>query len=127
MVIVIGASMVMGGFGLGIEPLSGAWWLTRPLWFAVLAAVTFALVSILGRFERPAPERRPAPSWWQPLIAVAFACAGLGLLAAIGIADEDGLNGIILTLPLAGVILGGVVDLRRDPDRAVPQASDRPA
>jgi hypothetical protein len=35
-------------------------------------------------------------------------CAGLGLLAAIGIADEDGLNGLVLSLPIIGVILGGI-------------------
>lgn len=115
MVIAIGGSMALGGFGLGIEPLSGAWWLTRPIWFGVLGLVTFGLVSLLGRFERPAPETRPAPPWWRPLIAVALSCAGLGLLAAIGIADEDGLNGIILSLPLLGVILGGVTGRRSRP------------
>ena len=109
MVIAIGAGMALGGLGFGIEPLTGTWWLTRPSWFLVLGALTLVLVSILGRFERPRPDNRPAPPWWRPAIAVAFVCAGLGLLAAIGIADEQGLNGIILTLPIAGVVLGGVV------------------
>lgn len=109
MVIAIGAGMALGGLGFGIEPLTGTWWLTRPIWFLVLGALTLVLVSLLGRFERPRPDNRPAPPWWRPAIAVAFVCAGLGLLAAIGIADEQGLNGIILTLPIAGVVLGGVV------------------
>ena len=117
MVIAIGAGMALGGFGFGIEPLTGVWWLTRPIWFLVLGVLTVMLVSILGRFERPRPDSRPAPPWWRPAIAVAFVCAGLGLLAAIGIADEQGLNGIILTLPIAGVVLGGVVAL--SPDRRV--------
>ncbi len=109
MVIAIGVGVALGGLGFGIPPLSAAWWLTRPIWFLVLGILTVVLVSILGRFERPRPDKRPAPPWWRPAIAVAFVCAGLGLLAAVGIADEHGLNGLILTLPIAGVVLGGVV------------------
>jgi len=111
MVLVIGISLGLGGFGLGIEPLSAAWWLTRPIWFAVLAIVTIGLIAIFGRFERPAPDPRAAPPAWQPVLAVISICAGLGLLAAIGIADDDGLNGLVLSLPVIGVILGGVVRL----------------
>jgi hypothetical protein len=35
----------------------------------------------------------------------------LGFLAAIGIADEQGLNGLVLSLPVFGVFLGGVAHL----------------
>ncbi len=112
MVIVIGLSLLAGGFGLGIERLSGAWWLTRPLWFATVGLVTIGLVAAFGRFESPAKDTRPAPAWWQPVIAVLAICAGLGLLAAIGIADADGLNGLILTLPILGTFIGGIARLR---------------
>jgi hypothetical protein len=111
MVIVIGMSLLAGGFGLGIAPLTTAWWLTRPLWFLVLGAVTVGLVALFGRFESPVEDLRPAPPWWRPLLAVVAICAGLGLLAAIGIADADGLNGLVLSLPIIGVILGGVARL----------------
>jgi hypothetical protein len=113
MVLVIGISLLLGGFGLGLEPLSAAWWLTRPIWFAVLGLVTIGLIAIFGRFERPAPDPRPAPPAWRPVLAVLSICAGLGLLAAIGIADDDGLNGLVLSLPVIGVILGGIVQLPR--------------
>ncbi len=113
MVLVIGVSLLLGGFGLGMEPLSAAWWLTRPIWFAVLGLVTVGLIAIFGRFERPAPDPRPAPPAWRPVLAVLSICAGLGLLAAIGIADDDGLNGLVLSLPVIGVILGGIVQLPR--------------
>lgn len=118
MVIVIGLSLLVGGFGLQIEPLTGMWWLVRPIWFAVLGLTTVALIAIFGRFETPIEDRRPAPASWRPILAVVGICAGLGLLAAIGIADEDGLNGLVLTLPIAGVILGGVSRLPRRPVRA---------
>jgi surface polysaccharide O-acyltransferase-like enzyme len=111
MVIAFGLGLLAGGFGFGMEPLSASWWATRPIWFAVLAILTLALVAIFGRFERPLTDTRPAPPWWRPIVAVAMVCAGLGLLAAIGIADEDGLNGIILTLPVVGVFAGGVTRL----------------
>ena len=108
MVLVIGFSILAGGFGLGIEPLSTAWWLTRPIWFAALVVVTIGLLAIFGRFERPVEDPRASPPAWRPLLAVVSICAGLGLLAAIGIADHDGLNGLVLSLPVIGVVVGGI-------------------
>jgi peptidoglycan/LPS O-acetylase OafA/YrhL len=111
MVIVIGLSIAVGGWGLGIEPLSVEWWLTRPIWFLVVGLVTIGMVAVFGRFESPVEDLRPEPAWWRPLLAVLGICAGLGLLAAIGIADAEGLNGLVLSLPIIGVILGGVARL----------------
>jgi hypothetical protein len=111
MVIVIGLSLALGGWGLGIEPLSAEWWMTRPLWFLVVGLVTIGMVALFGRFESPVEDIRPAPASWRPLLAVLGICAGLGLLAAIGIADANGLNGLVLSLPIIGVILGGVAQL----------------
>lgn len=108
MVVVIGLALLLGGFGLGVAALSPLWWRTRPLWFVALAVVTALLVMAFGRFERPRHDERPGPPAWRPILAVAAVCVGLGLLAALGIADEDGLNGLILSLPILGVIVGGV-------------------
>jgi hypothetical protein len=77
----------------------------------VLAVVTIGLMMIFGRFERPVEDHRPAPPAWQPVFAVVSICAGLGFLAAIGIADEDGLNGLVLSLPVIGVVVGGIARL----------------
>lgn len=109
MVLVIGASLALGGFGFGIEPVTSTWWLTRPVFFAILSAITVVLAALFGRFERPQTDPRPAPASWRPLVAVGSICAGLGLLAMSGIADPDGVNGLILTLPIAGMVLGGVI------------------
>lgn len=108
MVIVIGFALLVGGWGLGMEPLSSVWWLTRPVWFVVVAVPTLVLMAIFGRYERPDRDERQAPPAWQPVLAVVLVCAGLGLLAAIGIADEQGLNGLVLSLPVIGVVVGGV-------------------
>lgn len=113
MVIVIGLGLLVDGWGFGLAPLSGEWWLTRPIWFVVLLVPTLILVVLFGRFERPEADPRPAPPWWRPVLAVVFICAGLGLLAAIGIADKDGLNGLVLSLPVIGVIVGGISRIPR--------------
>jgi surface polysaccharide O-acyltransferase-like enzyme len=109
MIVAIGVGLAVGGSGFGVEPLSGTWWATRPLWFVFLIVLTALLMMVFGRFERPSRDLRPAPQGWRPVVAVMLVCAGLGFLAAIGIADEDGLNGLILSLPVIGVIVGGVV------------------
>lgn len=109
MVAVIGLSLAVGGPGLGVTPLTAAWWATRPLWWAVVGMATAVLVALLGRFETPQPDTRPPPAWWRPLLAVGLVCAGLGALAVVGIADADGLNGWLLAAPVAGVVVGGVL------------------
>lgn len=108
MVGLIGLLATLDGPGLGIAVDTPGWWLTRPIWFGALILVTLPLIAVFGRYERPNPDRRPRPATWRPVLAVICACAGLGLLAFYGIADEDGLNGLALTLPLAGLIAGGV-------------------
>lgn len=119
MVVLVGVGLLAGGVGFGIEPTSTAWWLTRPLWFLALAILTFGFVAVFGRFERPQADPRPAPPVWQPIGAVVAVCAGLGALAAGGIADSDGLNGFVLALPFIGLIVGGVGGVRFHRSRSV--------
>ena len=83
MVLVIGVSMLAGGFGLGIEPLSGPWWLTRPLWFAGLGVVTVGLMIDLRALR--AASGRP-----EAVASRLAARAGGGLdLRRVGIARRD--------------------------------------
>jgi surface polysaccharide O-acyltransferase-like enzyme len=112
MILVIGAGVLAGGFGLGAAPNTAAWWLTRPVWFAVLTVVTVVLSMLFSRFERPGPDTRPEPRAWRPVLAVLLTCFGLALLAESGIADTDGLNGLVLAAPMVGVMLGGVAGAR---------------
>ncbi|HEX9030262.1 MAG TPA: acyltransferase [Streptosporangiaceae bacterium] len=108
MVMVIALSLAFGGAGLRFTPLTSPWWLTRPVWYLMLAVVTVGLVVIFGRFEKAAPDPRPAPPWWRPLLTVAGTCAGLGALAIAGIASASGLNWVLLVLPIVSVYAGGV-------------------
>ena len=113
MVVLIGGSMMLDGVGLGVAIDTREWWLTRPLWIATLAATTIPFLIMFGRFERPNPDHRPAPPAWQPVAAVIAACAGLGLLAVLGVSDQEGLNGLALALPFAAAVAGGVGGARR--------------
>lgn len=64
---------------LGIAPLSGAWWATRPLWLAGLALATVPLVVLAGWAEhRLAPV--DAPSGRRLLVATTTATVGLTTL-----------------------------------------------
>lgn len=108
MVLVIALSELIGGAGLTITPLTTLWWLSRPVWYLALGALTIALVALLGRFETPAADTRPAPPWWRPLLAVTGVCAGLGSLAIAGIASVHGLNLALLLVPIVSVYAGGV-------------------
>ncbi len=108
MVFLIGSLLLLDGAGLGLATATAEWWLTRPVWLAVLAVATIPVVLLFGRFERPDGDPRPEPPVWQPVLAVVAACAGLGLLAVNGVADADGLKGFAIALPVLAVFAGGV-------------------
>ena len=106
MVAVIGISLALKGFGLHSEPLSGAWWATRPVWWAVLAVVTVGFIAIFGRFENP-PRDQGAASLpaWRPVAATILGCGGLGFMAAHGIVGPDGVHWWWPLLPILAVLL----------------------
>ena len=112
MVLTIGVSLALGGFGLGVEPLSGAWWATRPLWWGVLVAVTVGLIAVFGRFESPVRDDRPAPATWRAVLACVAMCGGLGVMAMYGIVNARGVTWWWPLVPIAGLVLTGMVPLR---------------
>jgi hypothetical protein len=92
MVGVIGLSLLVGGFGLGAEPQSAGWWAGRPLWWAVLAALTVGFVALLGRFETPQPLDSEVVPVWLPAVVTLLACGGLGSMAGQGLVGDDGVH-----------------------------------
>lgn len=106
MVLVIGASLLLDGFGLEPEPLSSTWWATRPLWYAVLIVVTMGLIALFGRFENPPRDQGAASSpAWRPVAATILGCGGLGFMAAHGIVGPDGVHWWWPLLPILAVLL----------------------
>jgi hypothetical protein len=80
-------------------PGTGAWWATRPLWLALLAAVLAPLALALSRFERPG--RRASSTARVP------ETPGGRLAAVLGVA--------LVTLGLLGFVASGFTPLL-DPD-----------
>lgn len=105
MVLLIGALLLASGVGLGVEPGSAAWWLTRPLWIGVLAVVVTGFVALLGRFENPRRDTRPAPPTWLAVLACVLTCGGLAVMAKFGMVDESGVQWWWPALPVAAQVL----------------------
>ena len=91
------------------EPLSGVWWATRPLWALVLLALTGVVVLVMGRFETPLTDERPAPPVWKPLAAGVTVIAGLAVMANVGVVSESGVAWWWPLLPVVGMWVFGVV------------------
>ena len=103
------------------EPLSGAWWATRPLWAVVLLALTGVVVLVMGRFEEPRADDRPAPPMWKPVLAAVTVIAGLAVMANVGVVGEDGVTWWWPLLPVAGMAVFGVVRVAPERGRLSPR------
>ena len=85
MVILISVLYLAGGFGLGIEPASYEWWLTRPIWIGVLYMFLVPVALALGPLERRArPAGAPVPSATRLVAGAILICLGVAVLALIG-------------------------------------------
>ncbi|MGO1685140.1 MAG: acyltransferase family protein [Brachybacterium sp.] len=91
------------------EPLSGAWWATRPLWALLLLALTGLVVLVMGRFEEPRPDNRPAPPVWMPIAAAILVVASLAVMASVGIVGEGGVAWVWPLLPVIGMVVFRVI------------------
>jgi surface polysaccharide O-acyltransferase-like enzyme len=102
------------GRAFRIEPGTTEWWLTRPIWVAVLSLVTLALVAVFARFEwriRDTPP--PAHTSW----VVAGILLVVGTTAAVsyfGLATTDAtVNWILPVAAFAGAGIMGAYPARR--------------
>ncbi len=105
MVSVIGVSLLLGGVGLGVDPLTPAWWATRPVWWLLLATVTLGFIAVFGRFETPRGDDSPPPPTWLPVLVGLSACGGLGFMAGQGMVGADGVHWWWPVLTIAAVAL----------------------
>ena len=113
-VLVMVAAWLMGGTGLHAAPGSGAWWLARPIWFALYIGALLPLIAVFSPFERMGSaagkgEVRQVPHW-RLLLGLALICLGLTLTAAISIASPEGVTGLrvwVVALPFIGAALVG--------------------
>jgi hypothetical protein len=116
MVLIVGLANLLGGIGLGLEPGSRDWWLTRPVWILACGAVLVVFVALFGRFEQSARAGGPAvvPAW-RAVAGAAGVCVGLTALAlgGIGAPGPLGIRIWIVLLTLVGAGLATGASLRR--------------
>jgi len=105
LVLVIGLLVKLDGLALTLEPGSGAWWASRVLWAAFLAALLLPVMALLGRFERQTAGAGPSPSGLgRPLLAAGLFCVGVAILSLKGVGGGGplGIRSWAVALPLLG-------------------------
>ena len=85
LIVIVSLAYFAGGFGMGIEPGTDAWWMTRPLWIGVLYAVLLPVTLLMSPFERLArgPEA-PVPGAGRQVGGAIMICLGVAYLALFG-------------------------------------------
>jgi len=86
MVIIVALFYLAGGLGLGLKPGSSEWWMSRPVWIAVLYAGLLPVTFLFAPFERRSrPPDAPVPTATQLISGALLICVGVALLALFGI------------------------------------------
>lgn len=75
----------------------------------MLLLLTGVVVLVMGRFEEPRADDRPAPALWKPILATVTVNAGLPVLASVGVVGESGVTWWWPLLSVVGMWLFGVV------------------
>ena len=108
MVILVSLLYLAGGFGLGIEPASLDWWLTRPVWIAVLYACLLPVALVLGPLERRSrPADAAIPSSAQLVVGALLICVGVAVLALFGFGNAP--IPLVYIAAIAVVIVGAAL------------------
>ena len=112
MVIIVALACLAGGPGLGLEPGSSDWWITRPLWIAILYAALLPVTLLFSPFER----RAHAPDAAVPAAArlvggAVLLCLGIALLALFGFgsAPLPRLDIAAFLMVIAGAAISGLL------------------
>jgi len=85
MIIIVALLYLFGGVGLGVEPGTTEWWLTRPLWILFLMAVLVPVALPMSAFERRGRDPGlPVPSSVRQVGGAMLLCLGIAFLARFG-------------------------------------------
>ncbi|MEO1244948.1 MAG: acyltransferase [Pseudomonadota bacterium] len=120
MIVLGGLLYLAGGFGFGLEPGTGGWWLSRPLWIFILWALLLPLALVLSPLERRGrPKDAPVPGAVRQIAGAMAVCLGIALLALFGFGDEpaDWVDVAAFVLAIGGSVIAGLLVL---PRRKVP-------
>ncbi len=112
LVILVAIDYMVGGFGLGFEPGTHDWWLTRPVWILVLYIALLPVSLLFSPLERRSrPADAATPSAVRLVIASLMICCGVAILATFGIGSPPvaGLDIAAFALVAAGAGLSGLL------------------
>ena len=114
MIVFGGLLYLGGGFGLGLEPGTTAWWVSRPLWIGVLAVLLVPLALVLSPLERRGmPDHAATPQAWRQVTGAMILCLGVALLAMLGFGGESRVPLAAFGCVVAGAALAGVLRMPR--------------
>ncbi|MDK1021907.1 MAG: acyltransferase [Candidatus Hydrogenedentes bacterium] len=112
MVIIVSLAYLAGGLGLGLEPGSPGWWLSRPIWIALLYAALMPVALLMAPLERRARATDAvAPPAARLVGGAILICLGVALLSFFGFgsAPVPGLGVAAFLMVVAGSAISGLL------------------
>lgn len=112
MVVIVALSYLADGFGLGLEPGTLEWWITRPVWIGALYAILLPITLTLSPLERRArPADKPVPAAARQVGGALMICLGVAYLALFGFgsAPLPGLDIAAFFVVIAGSWISGLL------------------
>lgn len=112
LVVLVGLAYLTGGVGLTLEPGTAEWWLSRPLWLAVLIAALLPVALPLSTLERRSlPADRAVPNAPRQVGGAGLICLGVAMLALYGFGGGpwQGFDVMSMLLVLAGASVCGLL------------------
>ncbi len=105
LLLLLGASWLAGGVGLGMAPGSAPWWWARIPWLLLCAALLLPVAMSLSPLERMSrPAAAPVPSLGRQLPGAALVGLGISFTALFGI---DGNPLSLANTGIVALVLGG--------------------
>jgi hypothetical protein len=115
MVILILTSVTVAQGLIQTVPLTATWWMTRPVWIALLILVTLPLVAFFQRFERNTAKKVTRSPLSLSCGAVIFSAAILSIIA-LGLTNAAGQTRLWIPLSaFVGASLAGAITLKSRP------------
>ncbi len=111
-VILVALDYMAGGFGLGLEPGTHEWWLTRPVWILVLYVALLPVSLLFSPLERRSrPADAATPNAVRLVSGSLMICLGVAILAKFGIGSPPlpGLDIGAYALIVAGSGISGLL------------------
>jgi hypothetical protein len=109
---VIANASWFGGFGIRLEPDTGLWWATRPLWIGALIILMAGFAPLVNRFERPRGRDPAGIGKVRTINGTVLACTGFAGVALVGVSAAPNLSWLALALPTLGMLVAGAIGPR---------------